>query len=333
MSLTEIYKCYFDSHFHNAIVLLASAIMYWFISTETTFSYFLRVASILLVIFSWLMAPIVFNPYATADALHTDLKAMTDWTSAEFTVNSLNDPGLHIANLETKDNKRKDELKKWIDARGSWQAWFVKSVTDEWEEEDKHFKHPLNIFKALLQKTVLLAWRYLPWFLLGQYYFRTQSVYYFVSFIFTAVFVSTIDERYTNQHEHFALWKASVLIIAPSMIVFYFYGDISFGELFLSVVLCIMICFVMADWALGIYNLKLKIKSKWQIDARDLLLERYRVPRFLVRLQKLWPFAALVLLGSVNLITVVFCGGLTTLLFNGRVADMWNRAYLYQKQL
>jgi hypothetical protein len=62
---------------------------------------------------------------------------MTDWTSAEFTVHSLNDPGLHIANLEPKDNKRKDELKKWIDARGSWQAWFAKSITDEWEEEDK----------------------------------------------------------------------------------------------------------------------------------------------------------------------------------------------------
>ena len=63
---------------------------------------------------------------------------MTDWASAEFTVHALNDPGLHIANLEGKENKRKDELKRWIDARGSWQAWFVKSMTDEWEEEDKY---------------------------------------------------------------------------------------------------------------------------------------------------------------------------------------------------
>ena len=62
---------------------------------------------------------------------------MSDWTAAEFTVNSLNDPGVHIANIELKENKRKDELKKWIEARGSWQAWFVKSMADEWEEEDK----------------------------------------------------------------------------------------------------------------------------------------------------------------------------------------------------
>lgn len=74
MSLVDIYKCYFDSHFHNAIVLLACTILYWFVSEETAYSYFLRIASILLVIFSWLMAPVVFNPYATADALHTDLK-------------------------------------------------------------------------------------------------------------------------------------------------------------------------------------------------------------------------------------------------------------------
>jgi len=174
MSLVDIYKCYFDSHFHNAIVLLSCMIMYWFVSEETSYSYFLRIASILLVIFSWLMAPIIFNPYATADALHTDLKLMNDWNTSSFTYTSLNDPRLHIANIETKDSKRKDEIKKWIDARGSWQAWFIKSITDEWEEEDKVFRHPLNYLKSLLQKTVLLAWRYLPWFILGQFYFRLQ---------------------------------------------------------------------------------------------------------------------------------------------------------------
>lgn len=65
---------------------------------------------------------------------------MNDWTAAEFTYSSLNDPGLHIANIEPKENKRKDELKKWIDARGSWQAWFTKVIVDEWEEEDKYKK-------------------------------------------------------------------------------------------------------------------------------------------------------------------------------------------------
>lgn len=62
---------------------------------------------------------------------------MNDWNTAEFTYGSLNDPRLHIANLEPKEGKRKDEVKKWVDSRGSWQAWFVKSITDEWEEDDK----------------------------------------------------------------------------------------------------------------------------------------------------------------------------------------------------
>jgi len=74
MSLVDIYKCYFDSHFHNALVLLACAILYGIIEPEPLDAYFLRMWSILLVVFSWITAPIIFNAYATADALHTDLK-------------------------------------------------------------------------------------------------------------------------------------------------------------------------------------------------------------------------------------------------------------------
>jgi hypothetical protein len=221
MSLVDIYKCYFDSHFHNALVLLACSIMYAIIMPEPATAYFLRVWSILLVIFSWITAPIIFNAYATADALHTDLKSMNEWSTASLSKHAIEDTKLHVANSELRDAKRKDELKKWTDAKLSWQAWFIKQIIDEWEEEDTWTSSPLNIVKIMIQKSVQLAWRYLPWFLIAQFYFRLPSLIYFLSFILITVFTTAIDKRYTNQHEHFTVWKASVLIVFPSMIVFF----------------------------------------------------------------------------------------------------------------
>jgi len=314
-------------------VLLACVVMYWFVSTESVFSFFLRVGSILLVIISWITAPIIFNPYATADALHTDLKNMNEWSSASFYKSSLLDTKLHIANSNPKPGTRKDELKTWSDSKISWQAWFIKLYIDEWEEEDSWQKHPLNIFKMILQKGVLFLWRYLPWFLIGQYYFRLTSLVYFISFICLTFFTMAIDKRYTNQHEHFTVWKASVCIALPSMLVFFIYGDVTIGELIVSIFSCILASFVAFDWCIGIFNLKVKILGGKDSGSRDLLIERLKIPRVFFKLQRIWPFVCLLVLGAVNLVTVVFSGGLTTLIFNGRVADMWNRAYLYQKQL
>jgi len=334
VSLVDIYKCYFDSHFHNAIVLLAVMIVYWFVGTESESSFLLRDGSVLLLVFSWITAPIIFNPYATADALHTDLEAMSDWTLAALSMSSLNEHKLHIANSETKDGKRKDLLKGWVNEKVSWQAWFIQLTIDQWEEEDSWGRHPLNIFKMFLQKTVLYAWRYFPWVLLGQFYFRLPSLNYFISFAFISVFSTAIDERYTNQHEHFTIWKASVLIVIPSMVVFFLYGNMTMGEVIMSICLCLMVCFVAMDIVIGFLNMYIKISGHLKDDEpRDLLIERLKIPRVFFRLQRFWPFVCIIILAGVNLFTVVFCGGLTTLLFNGRVADMWNRAYLFNRQL
>eukprot|EP01112_Ceratiomyxa_fruticulosa_P013617 TRINITY_DN3835_c0_g1_i1.p2 TRINITY_DN3835_c0_g1~~TRINITY_DN3835_c0_g1_i1.p2 ORF type:complete len:192 (-),score=32.29 TRINITY_DN3835_c0_g1_i1:155-730(-) len=67
------------------------------------------------------------------------------------------------------------------------------------------------------------------------------------------------------------------------------------------------------------------------LDPRDILFERMNIPRMLIALKRFWPYAMILILGFGNLITVIFAGGITALLFNGRVADMWNRVYLAQK--
>jgi len=173
----------------------------------------------------------------------------------------------------------------------------------------------------------------MPWFLIAQFYFQLPSLIYFFSFVLITAFTTAIDRRYTNQHEHFTVWKATIMIVFPSMLVFFMYGNITFGELMLSICACVMASVVVMDWAVGIYNLKIKFEARKDSEPRDLLIERMKIPRVLFMLQRFWPFVCLIVLGFVNLLTVIVCGGLTTLLFNGRVADMWNRAYLYQKQL
>lgn len=45
----------------------------------------------------------------------------------------------------------------------------------------------------------------------------------------------------------------------------------------------------------------------------------------------MWPFVVLIALTPFYVLTVVFCEFITTLLFNGRVAAVWNRAYFQQQ--
>jgi len=63
---------------------------------------------------------------------------MNEWSSAPLSKSAIEDMKLHVANAELKDARRKDELKKWSDARVSWQAWFIKQIIEEWEEEDTY---------------------------------------------------------------------------------------------------------------------------------------------------------------------------------------------------
>lgn len=320
------------------MLLLAAVCIYSAVSDESLASFFLRTASILLVIFSWLMAPIIFNPYATSESLSNDLKNMHEWINADFTTSMLNDPALHIANAEPKLPRRKDEVNKWIANKASWQAWFLKSIVDEWEEEDTWFSREfMSRLKLIIQKSVAMAWQYFPWFVFCQFYWGVPSLYYLITLAACIVFMNTIDSRYTNQHEHFTIWKASFVICVPPIVVFFIYGNLSLGELVVSTILNIMVCFIILDFGLGVFNIFIKLTTvsmTWNKsieNLRELLIPRMQVPRVFIRLQRLWPFVALVLLSSVNLLTVIFSGGLTTLLFNGRVADVWNRAYLLQK--
>jgi len=351
-SLVDLYKCYFDSHFRNAMVLLAQVVMYRIVSDDTTTSFFLRTASVILVTISWLTAPIIFNPYATSESLHLDLQAMADWTQTDLALSKLSDFQLHVANMEPRDPKRKDELNKWTLQRGSWQAWVLRGLVDEWEEQDRQFQKRerwfsriINLFKIAVQRVVSESWFYLPWLIVGQYYWRLQGLYYFITFAVCGTFVHAIDTYYTNQHENLSIWKASVLIVVPFMVVYFLYGNVTFGELIVSEIMFLMSCFFVLDIGVGIYNLYCKwsvtrkatargvpVDNHHGMDPRDLLLARMRMPRLFLAFRRLWPYASLPLLSLSSLITVIFSGGLTTLLFNGRVADMWNRAYLYQKQ-
>jgi len=338
VALVDIYKFYYDSHFHNALVLVAAICFYGMVSNESTSSFFLRMASIILVIISWITAPMIFNPYATSDTLSNDVKNLHDWVATDFTHRMLKDPALHIANEEPSESKRKDLLNRWITSKSTWQAWFLKSIVDEWEEEDRWFSHVfLSRVKQFIQKFINLLWQYFPWFVFGQFYWRLQSLYYLLILISCIIFVTAIDARYTNENEHFTIWKGLLFLCIPPLLVFFFYGHVNFSFLVVSTMLHTIVAFILSDLVLGIYNVWVKHSSKktsWEgemDETRELLIPRLLAPRFLIGLQRMWPYVTMILLSLVGLFTVMVSGGLTTLLFNGRVADMWHRAYLLRK--
>jgi len=259
------------------------------------------------------------------------LKHIHSWVATGFSRKMLQEPEVHLANAELSDSKRGNRLTRWATDKNAWQAWFLKSIIDEWEEEDKSSHGRISIIKQFIQKLVNLAWRFFPWFVLGEFYWRMESLYYLVVMLSCIIFIWSIDARYTSQNEHFTIWKATLFLCVPPTIVFYIYGQIHMADLVVSTILHIMVFFILCDWTLGLYNIWIKFSIKGKSDmelTRELLVPRLLVPRALISLQRIWPYFSMILLAIIGLLTVMVSGGLTTLLFNGRVADMWHRAYL-----
>lgn len=82
---------------------------------------------------------------------------------------------------------------------------------------------------------------------------------------------------------------------------------------------------------MGFYN-NVMVKKLRVMETYQAFPGRIRVSGFFYEMQKAWPFACAVIMTVVNLVCVWLCSTLTTLLYNGAVADKWNRAHLMIKQ-
>jgi hypothetical protein len=78
-SFVGMYKAYSESHYHEALQILAVLIIYASYSTDPVGSYFVRTVTIYLIVISWLWAPILFNPAPTTQDLQSDAKELLDW--------------------------------------------------------------------------------------------------------------------------------------------------------------------------------------------------------------------------------------------------------------
>ena len=115
-----IYRGYFKSHFSEGLKLLAALIIYFLITTDGFMTATIRTASILLVVFSWLFAPLVFNTFPFRENILSDIYSMNDWIAAGSYVpdnqsNEKEKPNTNVVNStniqeEFKNEKAEDEF-------------------------------------------------------------------------------------------------------------------------------------------------------------------------------------------------------------------------------
>eukprot|EP01113_Clastostelium_recurvatum_P039644 TRINITY_DN606_c0_g1_i3.p1 TRINITY_DN606_c0_g1~~TRINITY_DN606_c0_g1_i3.p1 ORF type:complete len:2408 (-),score=581.57 TRINITY_DN606_c0_g1_i3:45-6527(-) len=342
--MVEVYKAYFHSHFQDALILIAAVIVYSIISDETSGAIFLRLASIILVIFSWLMAPVLFNPYPTRDSLYEDIRSMRDWLQTKMhkgvDFRTANEGDASGPKSETE---RKAQVATWWNKQEemSWQAWFVRNTyVDVWETADRWYSTPLNGVIWYAQQVLFLCWRYLPWIFLFQIYWRLDSVYYAVLAVVVFLLIKSLEFLFASMHEYFTLMKIIPLLLIPPILVFYHYGRMTAFQLLLSMLVYILGIFVLIEVSLGVWNILVKFgtfrdrkSGKWVAGSkgRKYLKRRLQVPRAMFHPQIIWPYLTMGVLAIGNFLTVAISGSLTAVLYNGRVSDMWNRAYMHHR--
>lgn len=342
-SMVEMYKAYFLSHFQDALVLVFAVIVYGAVSSESGLAVFLRMASTILVLFSWLMAPVIFNPYPTRDSLYEDIRQMRDWLETGFrkglAFKEANGDGA-IGTGPSADRAAKVNAWWAKQEELSWQAWFVKSVyVDVWETADRWFGTPLNFCIWYTQQLVFWLWRYLPWLVLAQFYWALDSVYYTVVIIVVYVLFFALDHCMRNMHEYFTLLQVAPLFLLPPLVVFFRYGRITAFNLILSMFVYVLGLFALIEVVLGVWNILVKTRTCYgrketggkKAKPKKLLGRRLKIPLVFFNLQIIWPYITMAVLTFGTFITVAFGGALTALLYNGRVADMWHRAYLHHR--
>eukprot|EP01113_Clastostelium_recurvatum_P014955 TRINITY_DN18227_c0_g1_i1.p1 TRINITY_DN18227_c0_g1~~TRINITY_DN18227_c0_g1_i1.p1 ORF type:complete len:138 (+),score=41.16 TRINITY_DN18227_c0_g1_i1:50-463(+) len=134
--------------------------------------------------------------------------------------------------------------------------------------------------------------------------------------------------------------KIIPLLLIPPILVFYHYGRMTAFQLLLSMLVYILGIFVLIEVSLGVWNILVKFgtfrdrkSGKWVAGSkgRKYLKRRLKVPRVMFHPQIIWPYLTMGVLAIGNFLTVAISGSLTAVLYNGRVSDMWNRAYMHHR--
>ena len=97
---TAMYKAYSESHYHEALLIAGALAIYGIYGLDPPGAYLLRTFNIILIVFSWLWAPILFNPAPTTQDLQNDAKEILDWaTNAKSKDPDLTDIGNRLKKI------------------------------------------------------------------------------------------------------------------------------------------------------------------------------------------------------------------------------------------
>eukprot|EP01113_Clastostelium_recurvatum_P026717 TRINITY_DN3208_c0_g1_i3.p1 TRINITY_DN3208_c0_g1~~TRINITY_DN3208_c0_g1_i3.p1 ORF type:complete len:581 (-),score=161.48 TRINITY_DN3208_c0_g1_i3:10-1752(-) len=334
-TMVEMYQAYFASHFQDALVLMGGVMFYGSVSEEADLAAFLRLVSMIYVFMSWLLAPVLFNPYPTRDGLYEDIRLMMEWINQPFKKGEFkrrNEAGRDRASLISTFWKQQEQE--------SWQGWFMKTVyLDAWETCDHAFSSPVNFITWYIQQTVFIMWRYLPWVVLAWFFWRSESIYYAVTIAVLVISMIAIDKFLRRIHEHITILKTLPIFLVPPICLFYVDGTLSGLPLIQSMFIYVLALYLAIEVILGLWNITAKIRlaatrqSRNTPDSRRRLLGwRFFIPLMVFRPQIIWPYITLAVLTMGNFVIIAFGGAITAFLYNGRVADIWSRAYFQGRE-
>ena len=131
-TLKQMLQRYTKSHFMGALMLLFGVLLYFLITQEQFLTAIIRMWSIELILLSWLLAPVVFNPFPNSLGLSKDIVECLRWIQTPFPIKYK--PSNYANKIwATKDSPEERLLKNLQEehAETSWEFSFWTQLFEE----------------------------------------------------------------------------------------------------------------------------------------------------------------------------------------------------------
>eukprot|EP01002_Notosolenus_urceolatus_P007726 NODE_305_length_2270_cov_10.230527_g237_i0.p1 GENE.NODE_305_length_2270_cov_10.230527_g237_i0~~NODE_305_length_2270_cov_10.230527_g237_i0.p1 ORF type:complete len:722 (+),score=178.24 NODE_305_length_2270_cov_10.230527_g237_i0:258-2168(+) len=286
-------------------------------------------------------------PDASPPVVPGDLKKNKQAKIAEINQKTVHCQDVMAKFWDKPAGKFNDELLPQTDG---WWKWWTAALINRWQDEDGFFPGGFQNVLMVIQKVYIELESVFPWVLVALNFWALESVWYLVLIIVIVLFwwvLAKIALERWQLHHHAGRFKAMILLVIPTTVLFFASGTLSFSQLIWSLVFYGLCLHLALHSGFGLFNLSYKVKtrlpnpsSKYNFQKKTMndiaqdkkKLERFRkrlnIPAFLAILHRPTPYCIFFCLAVVNGLCCFVNSFITSILYNVKVYASWERQLL-----
>ena len=357
-TLKQILQRYTKSHFMSALMLLFGVILYFLVTQEAFLTALIRMWSIELIIFSWLLAPVVFNPFPNSLGLSKDLGECFRWIQTPFPVKYrvsyyANKIWPKPPNKETAE----DRSIKGLQEEHTETSWEFSFWTQLFEESLITQGSKTNTWMGLFSFIIDMSLTFGQWviFILIPVYgmiglaliklWSVNTLPIIILFIGFLILYLMTQEILTGRSRGVIAGVIIVTLIFSITFWIFSIRSISYLDLILSLFLDLVVIYLVDAMFRGIayFIVSRFIRSKSQkpavqdYDYREKVffhtLYLRDIMRFVTQAPKAFPILLTIILYIGHLFTAWFASTMMSILYNTRLTHRWRNFELYPDEV